>query len=499
LLLAHNRSLGWGQTTGNPDVADCYEVDVDPANPRRFQFDGSWQTMTTRRETFAVQGGAPVTRTLEYTRHNGVVSPVVARVGAKAYVVSTTYMDSLATPAFDEEVFRLNLAASVPEAKQAMQSVGMYPQNVMFGDAEGNIWYVRAGRTPIRPTGFDWTKPVPGNHSATAWKGLHSLDDLVQVSNPKEGYLVNNNIAPDMMLPDPPVSAERYPAYLFNDRPGRTNTRGLRAIEALSSAYAFTLDDAIDLALDDKWYGIESWQRLLAQALAARADWARARPPKLRRVADALLRFDGHGRAASAPALQFVYWQEAIGRLLPAALLPDLDRALLDRAPPGGPVVAALVDAIDSAVAGLERRRGSIDAVLGDEFRIRRGDGPSWPLGAPSILPRNRSQCVVPIEWDRACLVTLRAMTFGPPDSAGHRWPTIGSRALRLVSFTKPIRAYSLHLFGQTTDPASPHAADQIPLSSGRKLKPEYFEPAELEGHVVSTATLTVGRSHANH
>src|SRR5262249_31497843 len=30
LLLTHNRSLAWGQTTGSPDVADCYEVDVDP-------------------------------------------------------------------------------------------------------------------------------------------------------------------------------------------------------------------------------------------------------------------------------------------------------------------------------------------------------------------------------------------------------------------------------------------------------------------------------------
>jgi acyl-homoserine lactone acylase PvdQ len=499
LLLAHNRSLGWGQTTGNPDVADCYEVLVDPANPRRFRFDGAWQTMTTRQETFVVAGGAPVTRTLEYTRHNGVLSPVVARVGDKAYVVSSAYMDSLATPALDEEVFRLNLAANVGEAKAAMASVGMYPQNVMFGDADGNIWYVRAGRTPIRPTGFDWTKPVPGNGSATAWKGIHPLADLVQVANPKEGYLSNNNIAPDMMLPDPPLSAASYPAYLFNDRPGRTNTRGLRAIEALSRAYAFTIDDAIDLALDDKWYGVESWQRLLTRALAARPDWIRARPAPTRRVIDALIRFDGHARVTSTAALQFVYWQEALGRLLPPALLPDLDRALGDQGEPPAPIAAAVTGAVDSAVAELERRRGGIDAPLGDEFRLRRGAGPSWPLGGVSILPKNRSQCVVPIEWDQACLVTLRAMTFGPPDSAGQRWPIIGSRALRLVSFTRPIRAYSLHLFGQSTDPASPHAADQIALSSARKLKPEYFEPAELVGHVKSTVTLTIGRLHANH
>src|SRR5262249_33738756 len=108
--------------------------------------------------------------------------------------------------------------------------------------------------------------------SATAWKGRHPLEDLVQVTNPPNGYLQNDNIAPDMMAADPPVSADRYPADVFNDRPGRTNTRALRAIEVLSRSYAFTMDDAVDLALDEKWYRSEDWQRLLREALAVRMD-----------------------------------------------------------------------------------------------------------------------------------------------------------------------------------------------------------------------------------
>ena len=491
LLLAHNRTLGWGETTGSPDVADCYEVEIDPANPLRYQYDGKWRTMETRRETFAVKDSQAVTRTMEYTRHNGVLSPVVARVGNKAYVVSTAYMDSLATPAFDEEVYRLNLAKNVFEAKDAMRTLGMFPQNVMFGDSDGNIWYLRAGRTPVRPNGFDWTRPVPGNTSATAWRGLHPLDDLVQVLNPPQGYLSNNNIAPDMMLPEPPVTAERYPKYVFNDTPGRTNTRGLRAIEALSHAYAFTVDDAIDLALDEKWYGIERWQRLLQGALALDPGSTRTKPSEFRRFADAILRFDGQARAGSATALKFVYWQEAMGLSIQAPLLAELDRALASTADPPPPVARAVTDAIDTALATLRRRHGPGDPTLGDEFRVGPGSQ-TWPIGGGSILPKNRGQCAVPVQWDWACLVTLRAMTFGPPDSAGRRRAFLGSRALRLISFEKPIRSYSVHLFGQSSDPKSPHATDQIPLASERRLKPEYFEPAELEGHTVSTTRLTM-------
>ncbi|MEO8452097.1 MAG: penicillin acylase family protein [Gemmatimonadota bacterium] len=492
LLLAHNRSLAWGETTGNPDVADCYEVEVDPTNPLRYRYDGTWRSMETRREIFVVKDSRPVTRTMEYTRHNGVLSPVVARVGNKAYVVSTAYMDSLATPAFDEEVYRLNLAKTVFEAKDAMRTLGVFPQNFMFGDAGGNIWYLRAGRTPIRPEGFDWTRPVPGNTSATAWRGIHPLDDLVQVLNPPQGYLSNNNISPDMMLPEPPVAAERYPKYVFNDTPGRTNTRALRAIEALSRAYAFTTEDAVQLALDEKWYGVERWQRLLSGVLAGDPASAGARPAEFRRFADAILRFDGHARATSTAALQFLYWQEAMGSTIDASLLTELGRALAGTGHPSPAVGRGVADAIDTALATLRLRHGPGEATLGDEFRV----GPAsqtWPIGGVSILPKNRGQCAVALQWDWACLVTLRAMTAGPVDSTGRRRVYLGSRALRLISFEKPIRSYSLHLFGQSGDPKSPHYTDQIPLASERRLKPEYFEPRELEGHVASTTTLTIG------
>jgi acyl-homoserine lactone acylase PvdQ len=492
LLLAHNRTLAWGETTGNPDVADCYEIETDPKNPGRYLFDGRTESMVTRTVTIAVKDGRPVTRKLDYTRHNGVLSPVVARVGTKAYAVSTAYMDSVATPGFDEEIFRLNLARNVSEAKTAMATVSMYPQNFMFGDAEGNIYYVRAGRVPVRPSGFDWSRPVSGNSSATAWRGRHSLDDLVSATNPVQGYLQNNNISPDMMVPNGTVSADRYPAYMFNDRPGRTNTRALRAIEALSRAYSFTIDDAIDLALDEKWYGTEGWQRLLAAALASRTEWVRERPAAWRGMVAELLQFDGQGRATSAAALKFLLWQEAIGKTAAEAILPDLDRAL-DGGAPSPAVVTALTDAIDSTLTAIERapRSGSGEPTLGDVFRIGPGSR-TWPMGGASILPQNRRQCRVPIEWDRFCLVTLRAMTFGAPDSTGRRRAYLGSRALRLVSLGKPIKAYTLHLYGQTTDSTSRHWVDQIPVAAERRLKPEYFEPDEIARHKVSTKTLTV-------
>ena len=180
-----------------------------------------------------------------------------------------------------------------------------------------------------------------------------------------------------------------------------------------------------------------------------------------------------------------------MGSSIGGSLLADLDGVLASGGAPPSPVAKAVTEAIDTALATMRRRHGPGEPTLGDEFRVGPGSR-TWPLGGVSILPKNRGQCAVPVQWDWACLVTLRAMTFSQPDSAGRRRAFLGSRALRLISFEKPIRSYSLHLFGQSGDPKSPHATDQIPLASERRLKPEYFEPAELEGHVASTTRLTM-------
>jgi acyl-homoserine lactone acylase PvdQ len=80
-------------------------------------------------------------------------------------------------------------------------------------------------------------------------------------------------------------------------------------------------------------------------------------------------------------------------------------------------------------------------------------------------------------------------------NAQGRRYVNAGSRALRLVAFTDPIKSYSLHLYGQSDDPASAHYDDQVALASERRLKPVYFTPAELAGHVESVRVLEVRKA----
>jgi acyl-homoserine-lactone acylase len=56
-----------------------------------------------------------------------------------------------------------------------------------------------------------------------------------------------------------------------------------------------------------------------------------------------------------------------------------------------------------------------------------------------------------------------------------------------LVHFGRPVQAWSVLAYGQSGDPASPHATDQIRVFAGHQLRPVYFTQAEIAAHAERT------------
>jgi acyl-homoserine lactone acylase PvdQ len=491
-LLVQTRRVSWGMTTGAPSVADCYEVALEPGRTDRYLYDGTSLPIIREITRIPVKDAAPVIDTLEYTRHNGVLSPVVARADGKVWVVSTSYMHRAGE--FDEEVYRMVLARNVGEVREAMKLQGMFPQNVMVGDADGGSWYLRAGRTPRRPAGLNWRKALDGNTSKTAWLGIHPLEDLVQIENPAPGYMQNNNISPDEMFPGSPLTPDRYPDYIFNDTPGRSNSRSRRAVEVLAGALRFTVEDAVELALDEGWIDTGTWLNVLRRSLHAAPDRARALPPGARVLADRILRFDGQARADSKAALGFWYWRTTLlAQAGSAGSMAVLEAGRGHDRPFPDSLARKVLTAVEGAFAVMEREHRT-DATLGDVFRIGRPGERSFPLGGVALAPDDRRLCESLASWNLLCVHTLRAFTGGRPDSLGRRYAEIGSRLLRLTIFTNPIQSFTLHNFGQTSRKDSPHRDDQARLTSERRLKPVLFEKTELMPHVTSELVLEVPR-----
>ena len=50
--------------------------------------------------------------------------------------------------------------------------------NLMYADADGNIWYLYGSAVPRRDPSFAWREPVDGSDPRTEWGDYHPLADL---------------------------------------------------------------------------------------------------------------------------------------------------------------------------------------------------------------------------------------------------------------------------------------------------------------------------------
>lgn len=467
--LGHNAHVAWSCTTGGPDTADVYHIKRHLDDPLLYEYEGTWRKMT--EETFEIEvapsdetpNAAPRIERRTYRRtHHG---PILAENERTAYAAKTAYDGRGGVI----EQFRLmNLAQNLAEFQETMALCEMMPQNIMAADREGNIWYCRTGRVPIRPGGFDWSRAVPGNISQTEWKGVHSQADLVQLLNPAEGTMQNCNTSPDWTVREGAPNADDYPAYIFNGS-GRLNPRGERALQLLSEAKNVDLTQAIAIVNDTFVIQSPLWKGILRTA--TRKARERVRENRLDEAIRAILDWDGYTEIDSAGATLFRAWMEAAHDLR-THLAPLRDpQAELDT-----PTARYILDALALAKERLIQQHGSWSVPWGKEHRVERG-GQSFPLAG--------GQWRGPLGG----FITLRTIHNGQPlDENGHRVAHHGQSHVMLV-FLGPegVESHSVTPFGNSDRPESPHFIDQTrELFAKKRLKPTYFDRAIPGNGVVS-------------
>ncbi len=470
--LGHNADVAWAMTTGGPDTADVYELTLKEDDPTQYRYDGQWRTLSRREVTLEVKGIGPRKITL-WSSHHG---PIVAMRGGKAYAAAMAYAEEVQLA---EAWYELNMARDYSGVVKALSLRQLFPQNVMVADTSGNIYYQRTGRVPRRPAGYDWSRPVDGSTSATEWQGLHPASDHLQVLNPPQGYMQNCNIPPDVMMVDSPFSPDKTLPYLYGSSGGYTNQRGARAVQLLHADSSVTVQEALAYATDVHPYGVERWLEVLRRADAEFGRLHQSDPDYVAGVKE-LLSWDGGLRRDSKPALKYYYWRRQLVEDHGAEAVSDAARhidyylAALGRPAPeidlSSEELEAAAGSFAAAMVRLKAEHGSLDAVYGDTFRVGR-DEASWPLGGGGDYG----------------LTTLRNISYGSPRPDHTRWGRAGQTSTQIVVLSRPVRSWTYVPIGQSDHPDSPHYRDQAQkLFSPRTLKPTWWLPEELAGHIES-------------
>jgi acyl-homoserine lactone acylase PvdQ len=354
-------------------------------------------------------------------------------------------------------------------------------QNIMVATVNGDIYYVRNGRVPIRAAGFDYSKPLPGNTSKAEWLGIHSLEDLVQLHNPPQGYMQNCNISPQFLTRDCPLQPSKWSErpYLFNgfasvfemakNRDNPLHQRAAQCLDELAVEDKLTTDRAIEIAMSSGVFGADKWQDRLRQAWASADNEIKQKlgPSALvKQIIDWNRRCDRD----STGAVAYRYWKDEF----------DDQTKLFDRAGVPSPASVSdkkVLESLEKAVEKLTNDFNRLEVEYGEVYRVgREGSGRTWPVSGGSVRT----------------IETPRAISFNQIGETGTYLGRGGQTSTQIVLLTQPPKSWTVVPLGQSDRPNSPHYDDQAEkLFSNGRMKPTYFlDKEELLKHAESKKVL---------
>ena len=449
----HNRVLGWSHTNNYARTADVYvEKADDPGRPLAYRYGTGYRMATEWAAPVRVKMANGVeTRavTLRKTHHG----PVLGMREGQWLAVRSAGIDG------GDMVQRWAMAKArnLREFQSALAQRALTGSNTIYADRDGNIYYLHGNAIPKRSARIDWSKPIDGSDPETDWQGLHKLEELPQVLNPKSGFVQNCNSTP-FLTTEGEGNPANYPAYMA---PEPDTPRSQRSRAILAGDRRFSFEDWAKAALDSR-FGIAEAQ--IASLRAAHEKLMQndaARAAKTSEAAGLLQRWDQIGRNDSVEAAVFMAMATRINALRNSASDPYL-----------------AVTALEQGLDALERAFGTWRVAWGEVNRLQRIHT------SGTLEPFSDAKFSVPVPGAPSFTGTI--MTFGTRTAPGQKrsYGVTGDTYVAVVEFGKRPVARSLLVFGQSADPASPHFFDQAHLYSSQQFKPAWFELGEIKRHL---------------
>ena len=472
-----NAKAGWMHTSSGVDNVDEFaETVVVGAGARdgpgaggalSYRYGAELRPLQSRRITLVYRAGDGSQAARAFTTYATHHGPIVRRDGDRW--IATALMNKpvealeqsfLRTKATDYESF---LRVARLEANSS--------NDTLFADSKGEIAYLHPQFVPLRDDRFDYRRPVEGSDPATDWRGLHSLDSLPHVVDPPNGWVMNTNDWPWTAAGADSPRASDFPRYM--DQVGE-NPRGPHALRVLNARRDFTPPTLVAAAYDPY---LTAFARLVPLLLGAydRLSDGDARRTALAGPMSLLRGWDFRDGVDSRPTSLAVFWGDALWAVSVQrardAYLPTWD-FMADRTS-DEEKLAALAAAADQ----LTQDFGSFAVPWGEINRLQRRDG--------SILQTfsdDEPSRPVPFAWSRWGSLASFAAQRAP--GTKRYYGTAGNSFVAVVEFGPTVRAWGVSVGGESGHRASPHFFDQATRYIDGDLRPIYFYPTDLRGHV---------------
>lgn len=438
VLHGHNRNLGWAHTVNHPDLIDVFQLEINPANKNQYRFDGAWKDLEVATAKIRVKIWGRIHWTFSREILWSVYGPAV-RNSRGTFAINYAGKGDIRQV---EQWYRMNKAQNLAEWEDAMRMQALPMFNCGYADRAGNILYLYNALLPARDENYDWQGTVPGNTSKTLWEKYLTYEKLPRVLNPPSGFVQNCNSTPFQTTigEGNPVSSEYSPAFGID--PQMTN-RSYRALELFGTDSSITPGE-FDQYKFDRTYSASSEVARRVKQLVEMTPAEGLEKEAIGVLRNWNLRTDSDNRSAALALL---------------TLQPDYKNTAIPED------TQVLFKRLKESAGELKKAYGRIDVPLGNVVHLKHGDVDLPLEGGPDVPGAIYSEKV----------------------SDGHYRGVAGDSYILIVSWDRNgnVSSRSIHQYGSaTSNPSSPHYADQAPLFARHELKPVWMDEAEIRLHL---------------
>lgn len=467
-----NEHCGWMHTSSQVDVSDAYLENVSQKN-------GKWMYEYEHVLKPIIQKEIII----KYKSGNDLITKnIIALFTQHGPIMGKQNGQWLSVKSFNRSIISLmqswlrTKANNFAAFKKVLDLRANTSNNTVYADAEGNIAYWHGNYIPVRDKKYDWNKPVDGTIAATEWKGLHTVNDIIHVYNPTNGWLQNCNSTPFSVAGKESPKKEDYPNYMA---PDGENFRGINAANVLSAQNNYTIEKVITAGYNTylaffeqlipaliKAYNLipqsDSFKLILKEPMSVIKDW------------------DLHAGVNSVATTLAVNWGMQLSSAFNTATNVDSlgqDQVFRTRTFAATANAKTLIKTFAAAIKTLNNNYGQWEIPWGDINRFQRidnkldsrfdDDQPSSPIGFTSA------------QWGQLC--SCRSASFnGTKKLYGYS----GNSFICAVEFGKKIKAKSLLAGGESGNPTSKHFKDQAEMYSKGQFKDVLFYKEDVLQHI---------------
>ncbi len=451
LSIAFNDNLGWTLSMNNPDAADIYELTLAENG---YVYNGEIRPFEEEKQVIKV--GKIIEK--EVVVKKSIHGPIIAEKGNKAYALRVAGEDK---SSIMEQFFQMAKANNLEEFETALKQLQLPLFNIVYADKKGQIMYVFNGLIPKRnDKNEDGSQILAGDTSDTLWTEYHGYEELPRLLNPTTGWLQNTNDPPWSSTFPSEINSKDYPSYFAPSSLAQAEDllRTQKSIKLLKDREKMDLDEMISLKFDSQ---LEAADRLLEYLIPAARLLGN---PLGKEAAEVLAKWNGQSNADSRGAVLFTLWANSLDSSNLLFGKPWNETNPLDT-PTGLKDFNIALGVLEGVAAQVKLLYGSLDVPWGEVV--------SMGSGAQQL----------PASGGLGKLGSFQVVEIAPTNNEKFK-VVAGDSYIAAIEFSQPVKAKSLTVYGNSSQPNSLHNGDGLPLYASKELHDVWRKPREVKSHL---------------